>query len=876
MGSAEQRRAPWRRLLSRALGCALALPGCFSPNLEQAECLSCPDGVCPGSMVCREMHCVHPGSATQCSAHTGGAGEGGTGPTTPGIGGGAAEDTPNGVGGTPGEAGAVGAGSAAAGGTNCVVDCGGAGEGSRGPTLAVTAVPEYVCTGDDVHVELSVTGGVPPYAWELTGDAPGLELETQEATATLQGVFAASGDYSVTATVTDGDGQHARRRVELTVRSTPSVRTRTEDIGSVCENQRFSVKLGAEGGVPSDYEWSMDELPAKTGLVLSGDRLEGRFAGAGLAAQEIPFKVSVESAGCRSAPVTLTLDVNALAATACPRVQPRDYWPALPDPCRGLDYSVVLTAKEGVAPYVWREVSLPAGLAFDSTTATVSGVVKAAVTGTVEVEDATGRIVEGDFTLTPRDSCWLAYLAGPQGDTRLELFDPLLQRREPLPRAGPATPVTDFEFSPNGRWLAYRTGTDPTRGALRLLDMTTLAETSLDFDSATFYVWSDDSASLLVAFDTDEGRFLGGVVPASTPGTPSYVAFTPGAANVDSPPVAFGSSAVGFLSADGPIQRLVTAQRTSQGFAAGTVHIDSFFDYGDRLKPAPGGLFGIPASDFDITYWPADGSYASPHNAVLVAPSGRYVARAQDGALAMFLPTEDSSDPYTLPHASSEGCEHVLAWAKQRERIACSRVAEALEPGPRVTFFDLDRDTDTLSSATLLRGAYDYPEIAPSNRHRLLSPSGSRFAFTTSTNLYVANVAASDAAVSFGHAFVQDQGVDAELGFSPDEQSVAAHRGTILSLFPLAGDTHQEAVVDQSLPPAAACDERARAEPGTSCGDARAHPAFAWSAASTFIAYSTSAGRLRVYDLSEATPADVVDDCAGSCRAGATFAFQPQ
>jgi len=856
-------------LVLQALVLALAVPGCFSPDLQHAECLSCPDGLCPGDMICREKYCVEPGSETQCSAGVGGAGGA---PKDPGSGGHAGDGPviePSG-------------GASATGGTSSGGSCGTSCSGASGDdeprplTLSVSNVLEHACTGDEVHVELSAVGGVPPYTWKFVDDASGLDLETDHGTATLRGELLTPGDYSITITARDRDGNHDRRDLTLNVGATPVVLTSSNDLPSVCQNERYAVSLVAEGGDDSDYEWTTD-LPPEIGLFIDDDALQGRFVGAEAAARSIPFSVSVESGGCRSAPVMLTLHALAQQATACLQVRPADYWPVLPDPCRGLEYSAALLADGGEPPYVWRDLSLPEGLAFDATTATLAGKMTTAGTGTVEVADATGRAVQADFSLNPRDSCWLAYLAGDVASKRLELFDPSLKRSDVLPRDHDETagPVIDFKFSPNGRWLAYRTGSDSSRGRLTLVDMTTLGQATLDFDAVTLYVWSDDSASLLVAFETDAGRFLGGVVPASAPGAPVYTTLTPGAANVDSPPLAFGSSAVAFLSAEDSIQRLLVAERTPAGFSAAEVQIDSFFDYGDSLHRAPDGVFGVPLSDFDITYWPADGSPAWPHNEVLVAPSGRYVARPADGALALFLPTEDSSNPSTPPHDSSPGCEQMLAWAESPERVACTRAAQDDDPGPQLTFFDIDPATDTISPAVPLHGSYTYPTVSPSIRHRLFSPSGSRFAFTTDASLYLARLAPAQAVIGFGRDFALDPGADAELAFSPDETRIAAHRGSHLSLFALDDDTPDEVGVDGNLPPSRECSDVPRAAPGTSCGEARADAAFAWSSASDLIAYCSDQGVLRVYAVNGNESTDVASDCAGNCRAGNEFAFQP-
>jgi hypothetical protein len=750
------------------------------------------------------------------------------------------------------------------------------GSGGAALTVYVSALPAFLCTGADLDMALAVTGGRDPYTWMLVDAPEGLDLSSNGAQATLTGTFDAPGTYPVTVVVTDESGQREQQELAIDVRPTPSVSV--ESIPSICPNEIYSVPLESEGGDPRYEVWSTD-LSEATGIALVGNRLAGRFESMGSPPGGIDFSVSVENAGCSSAPVTLTLEPA--AADECPLILPLNGWPELPEPCLGMDYSAGLFADGGAQGYVWEAVSLPDGLTFDGDTATISGVASVGGTVAVQVEDGAGRVVARDFALSPRDKCWLAYLRGDPSATKLELFDPVLSRREALPREASAEPVMDFEFSPNGRWLAYRTGTDPSAGRLALLDLATLGDAPLDFDAVTLYAWEADSASLLIAFDTAEGRFLGGIIPSGTTTSPSYSKLTPGEAHVDSPPIAYGDSAVGFLSADGPFQKLAIAARTELGFENAELRIDSGFELGDWLHPAPAGLFGMPSNDFEILYYGADGFQFAFHDNVRVAPSGRYVARQQEGALALFLPAQDSSPPDATPHLTSAGCEQLIGWAEQRERVACTRSAQSLETGTRVAFFNIDPEADTVSNAVALRGEYSYPEITPSVRHRLFSPSGNRFAFTTDVWLFAARITTDDAVVDFRHQFNPAPGLDdAELAFSPDETRLLEHRGTRLSLFEFDDELETEWLLSDSLPASRACTDAFKAASGYYCGEGRGTPAFDWSSTSDLVAYRTSDGHVRVFDLrfidqGDWRGIDVASDCAGECRAGTEFAFQP-
>src|SRR4051812_18408674 len=110
-----------------SLACLVAwgLGGCFSPDLSGAECLSCPDNVCPGDLVCTNQHCVRPGSRTTCSSEA--PGQGGTSSEQ-----GAAGSTGNAAQGGSTEMEAGGSGAQASGGSGTHASGGNGAHASRG------------------------------------------------------------------------------------------------------------------------------------------------------------------------------------------------------------------------------------------------------------------------------------------------------------------------------------------------------------------------------------------------------------------------------------------------------------------------------------------------------------------------------------------------------------------------------------------------------------------------------------------------------------------------------------------------------------------------------------------------------------------------
>ena len=75
--------------------------------------------------------------------------------------------------------------------------------GGNSEPLAVTAgtLPSFATTGDPIAASISVTGGVPPYGYELIGTYPNLTTVDENG---LGGTFSA-GDHAFTVKVTDSD-----------------------------------------------------------------------------------------------------------------------------------------------------------------------------------------------------------------------------------------------------------------------------------------------------------------------------------------------------------------------------------------------------------------------------------------------------------------------------------------------------------------------------------------------------------------------------------------------------------------------------------------------------------------------------------------------
>jgi hypothetical protein len=866
-------------------------------------------------LVCTNHYCVPPGSTKKCSSeppgNSGGSSEQGAagstgnaaqgGATGTGTGGSGAKsaggnDSTGGAG-TKGSGGggAKGPGGSGNSGTTETGEGGASATGGDAGTggLPVNFQPDSLCT-HDVSGSLSSANGTPPYTFTIDGDTSDFTIVQDGDNSSLQGKPGASGDYSVVVLVSDAANGHGQRTIDFHVNETPVLRTTS--LPSACPDQKYDAVFAADGGNPADYVFTAN-VDATTGLALHGSHLSGRFVNETGKRGTVPVQVSVESDNCTSAPITLELTEEAATAAVCPHIGIVGGDPSLPPPCANNAYHQSFEAWGGTQGYVWGAENPPAGLKFDSSLQALTGTPEAAGTLTIDVTDAKGRTVQSDFELGPaRNACWLAYLAPSSGATRLNLFDSLLDNRESFPSDTAANPVLDFKFSPDGRFVAYRTGTDPSAARLALLEMADFREQAFNFDGVTHYAWSDDSLTLAVGYGSSDDPLLGGVDVSGDGGsgtTPMYPELTPVEVTtpVGSDPVWLAGTSVGFLSLVDGYWEIQWATRTASGFADLNFPDDTAWGDGVFLRAAPEGFFAIPRKEDIIVYYGTDGSASVNHDQVLVAPNGRFVAEQSGGALELFKPANFSwsTRHVPVPDATQDGCDAVLAWSSDATELACARTRSDDTSHADIVIFDIDPANGAPGPARPVQDIYDYPSpaLGMTGLARLFSPSGKRFAFTTDSMLYSTPTASGATTLDFTADSASPPGSDVVLGFSLDERFLVEHRGSKLRLFDLQKPpaVWPDVVVSGEAPArAATCSEdlRAPALPPPAhpayCGDFAAQSAFSWCPNSRLLAVATADGRLLVKDLrfdGVITTKSATTDCGGACVAGDKFAFQP-
>jgi len=592
-------------------------------------------------------------------------------------------------------------------------------------------------------------------------------------------------------------------------------------------------------------------------------------------------------------------------------------------PCQQRPYRAVLHATGGVAPYTWQIAPAVEGWSVTPDPAQEGAALLEAsqpaagdTTLLVRAIDARGLAVGREYRTRARDACWFAYTAqgaGPQ----LVLVDGLSETVQPAPLAH-NTNVYDFEFSPDGRYLAYRydaVAQFPRGRHLSLVRLSDLQETKLAFgeDAISAYAWSPDGAVLAVGFSAIGDDFLGGFRMPLPGSEDSPTALAPAAGLVQDNLVWIGNDAVayhqeGLPDLENPGQFLpnpehqrtpIYARLGAAGFGASQFAADSY-EPPVFLQPAPSGFWIINSltSFFPMLGSPTDS--VLHFDVALVAPSGRYSAALDGEALQLFAANDGVFSPPRATSKPSETCPMPLAWSEQ-DRVACVADVDngvGLGSHGEVRFFDLEPASEELTLSTLQGFCHDDVSASTSNSctaqrqgygfgvseatgmPRGFSASGRWFAFTRASGkgayLYWADLAASPPGLS-GSLFLGQTGAPARLAFSPDSRKLGLQVGTRLFVKALSG-VSSEMLVSTNLAAVEKCTEELPTAPARHCGNTALDARFEWAPDSKALAYRTDDDAITVVDTSHA--ADVVKfplpaPLCGAPLCSGGFQFQP-
>lgn len=580
--------------------------------------------------------------------------------------------------------------------------------------------------------------------------------------------------------------------------------------------------------------------------------------------------------------------------------------------CAGKPYQTTLTVSGGRAPYSWQLDPQPKGWSVGPSTqypnSAVLRVDAAPAEGTeltLVVTDARNARRTFTLPLEVRSSCWFAYTSLEGSGPELRLVDWLANEPAPVPLAH-AVGAYDFQFSPDGAFLAYRYGADqdyPMGRHLSVVDLKTLKEHDLGFDEdqVASYSWSSSSGLLAAAFEKDGKTYLGGVhtpVPGSD-ASPPVLAST--SASVESELYWVGNDYVAFHAASGKRRAAFYSELGSAGFASPQELIHSFA-VGVAVQPTETGFFLItPNETFysDLT----DGVWSGIEHPeiALVAPSGRYTAHLDDDGLPQLFPAETADFANVVESADdTHPCTKLLAWATDQERVACVMDVSNGPTGTHgeIRIFDLEANPVRLDSTTLegfcsddvsdtstgsclfKREGYSFGSAQAEGSARAFSRSGRYFAFARAlpgiVYIYLADLDAAPARVAQPVILSVDGIAFSPLAFafSTDERFLLVRRGPKLSVIELA--TGAATSLASNLTDAESCSEEFLAAPERYCGNTNQLAAPEWARDSRSLAFRTTDG-LTIIDLSPFPKKSVkvlpAVACATQCSG--QFSFQP-
>jgi len=225
--------------------------------------------------------------------------------------------------------------------------------GLRGcPTITIspTSLP-VVTIGTAFSQTLTGSGGNTPYTWSLASGAFPAGISLTSAGVISGTTTAATGNYSVTARLTDASGCQVTRAYTLTV-SCPTLSMSPASLSGGTQGTVYSQTITASGGT-SPYAWSVPLGSLPPGLTLNGS--SGVLGGTPTTPGSYSFTVrATDTRGC-------LVDRGYTLAIACPTLTVNPT--SLVAGTLGVAYSTTsFSATGGTAPYTWSYTgTLPTG-----------------------------------------------------------------------------------------------------------------------------------------------------------------------------------------------------------------------------------------------------------------------------------------------------------------------------------------------------------------------------------------------------------------------------------------------------------------------------------------------------------------------------------
>lgn len=515
--------------------------------------------------------------------------------------------------------------------------------------------------------------------------------------------------------------------------------------------------------------------------------------------------------------------------------------------------------------------------------------------------------------LRNQSGCWFAYLS-EDAPTRLHFRDVFLRDDLVLPEAAGVGSVIDFEFSPDGDWIAFRAlaPSGPRLFTYRARGSEGSAAAQIDFDCSDAeplgdagapapcgvldYAWSGDSRHLAVVLNgTSPGQDylsgLSGFDAESGPGAP-WPAQSSALWVADETPLDYreqlvwvDSEWVGFLGPElgssSPTLKLALYGASASGLRQGSEPVEAnpqmLGPEGTRLRSSSGGALMIePAGAVEASAmsFHQAGSFTMIH-AGWLSPSGAWVASITGGELEIY-DVRDDFDPVAASASEAGGvaCSAILSWSAPVEEQGLERIACAA--GAEVAFYDFHYG----QSPKWLEHAGSVSLAPAVGERRAFSPSGKWFVLSRAEQGGFAFVDLSGPAPAVSPTPVR-VGAPAELSFPPSEHGLANIsdlRGVAEYPLPGAQSARGSAFLFQAARPRRSCEEDFWMAPGNWCGAPRAAQHLEYGADSSRFLFEESFGTLKLARPGAAPDAELVTERASSCSGDCPrtpYAFQP-
>src|SRR6185437_8997610 len=240
---------------------------------------------------------------------------------------------------------------------------------------------------------LAASGGSPAYTWSISSGslAPGLTLASS---GVISGTPTHGGVFPLNVTVTDSATPQQSKTVALSIAVNENpLSIATSSLNGGTMGSTYSQTLTANGGFPG-YTWSLVSGSLPAGVTLSP---AGAISGTPSASGVFAFTASVSD---HSNPVqTITAAFNLNISAPQLKVMSTSFAQGI----YGRPYSGTLQATGGIPGYRWTVASgsLPAGLALNNSTGTISGTPIAGGTAafTAAVTDTTNQTASALVTI---------------------------------------------------------------------------------------------------------------------------------------------------------------------------------------------------------------------------------------------------------------------------------------------------------------------------------------------------------------------------------------------------------------------------------------------------------------------------------------------